>query len=455
MVIQIKRGLDLPISGLPRQKIVAGAPVTKVALISDDYVGMKPTMFVKEGDRVQLGQQIFSDKKTEGVVFTSPAAGKVSAINRGDKRKFESIEIELDGNDPENEEQVSFAQYNDLHGISDTELRENLVNSGLWTSFRARPFGKVPAPSTTPNSIFVTAIDTHPLAADPEVVIDQHKADFVSGLIVLTRFDVPVHLCVAPNEEIEGRDIDGISYHEFDGPHPAGLVGTHIHFIDPVGSKKTVWHLNYQDVIAIGHLFTSGRLMVDRTVSIAGPLIAEPKLYSTRLGARTEELLDDLIDLDDVEKRIVSGSVLSGRTSADPNGYLGRYHLQVTVLEEGTHREFLGWQRPGLEKFSVSGAFVGSWLGRFFGKRFAFNTNTNGSRRAMVPIGSYEKIMPLDILPTQLLRALISHDTEDAQALGCLELVEEDLSLCTYCCPGKYEYGSILRENLTQIEKEG
>lgn len=450
MVIQIKRGLDLPIAGVPRQKIVKGVPATKVALISDDYIGMKPTMMVKEGDQVSLGQAIFTDKKTEGVVYTAPAAGKVTAINRGAKRKFESIEIEVNGDG-----EVTFDSYSDLHAISDEQLKNNLVNSGLWTSIRARPFGKVPLPSSTPRSIFVTAIDTQPLAADPGIVIEQYRDDFVSGLIVLTRFGVPVHLCKALGASMPGDDIDGISVHEFDGPHPAGLVGTHIHFIDPVGSGKTVWHINYQDVIAIGHLFTTGRLFTERVVSIAGPLIAEPKLYTTQVGACVEEMLDDLIDETDVARRVVSGSILNGRTSTGITGYLGRFHLQVTVLEESVEREFLGWQKPGVEKFSVSGAFVGSWLGRFFGKRFKFNTNTNGSKRAMVPIGNYEKVMPLDILPTQLLRALISRDTEDAQALGCLELEEEDLSLCTYCCPGKYEFGSILRENLTQIEKEG
>lgn len=450
MVIQIKRGLDLPIAGVPRQKIISGAPVTKVAIINDDFIGMKPTMLVKEGERVKLGQIVFTDKKTEGVNYTAPGAGKVVAINRGAKRKFESLIIELDG-----EDEVTFESYSDLQGVSDEQLRSNLLNSGLWTSLRTRPYGSVAAPGATPSSIFVTAIDTQPLAADPEVVIDRYLEDFISGLIVLTRFGVPVHLCKALGADIPGDAIDGVNVHEFSGPHPAGLVGTHIHFVDPVGAKKSVWHLNYQDVIAFGHLFTSGRLLTDRTVSIAGPLIAEPKLHTTRLGANLDELLVDLVDETDVEQRVISGSVLNGRTAQEPTDYLGKFHLQVTVLEEGTHREFLGWQRPGIEKFSVTGAFVGSWLNRFFGKRFKFNTNTNGSKRAMVPIGSYEKVMPLDILPTQLLRALISRDTEDAQALGCLELEEEDLSLCTYCCPGKYEYGSILRENLTQIEKEG
>lgn len=450
MVIQIKRGLDLPIAGAPRQKIVNGASVTRVALVGDDYVGMKPTMLVREGDEVKLGQAVFTDKKTAGVTFTAPGSGRVVAVNRGAKRKFESLVIELEGDARE-----EFPSYADLQGITDEQLRENLVRSGLWTSFRGRPYGKVPSPQSTPHSIFVTAIDTQPLAANPEVIIDEHQEQFVNGLIVLTRFGVPVHLCVGADADIPGSGVEGVNVHEFSGPHPAGLVGTHIHFIDPVSAKKTVWHLNYQDVIAIGQLFSTGQLMTERTISIAGPLVAEPKLYRTRLGASLDELLVDLIDEPEIERRVVSGSVFNGRKSASPVDFLGRFHMQVTVLKEGNHREFLGWQRPGLEKFSVTGAFVGSWLGRYFGKKFDLDTNMNGSKRAMVPIGTYEKVMPLDILPTHLLRALICEDTEDAQKLGCLELDEEDLSLCTYCCPGKYEYGSILRKNLTKIEKEG
>ena len=449
MVFQIKRGLDLPIAGVPRQKVVTGAAVSSVALVSDDYVGMKPTMLVDVGDRVKLGQAVFTDKKTEGVIFTAPGAGVVREINRGEKLKFESLVIDLDG-----DEEITFDKYSDLHDVSQEQVRDNLVKSGLWSSLRGRPYGKTPPLGSTPSSIFVTAIDTHPLAANPVIVLQDYTEDFVNGLLVLSRFGVPVHLCKAEGADIPGGDAAGVQVHEFSGPHPAGLVGTHIHFVDAVGLKKTVWHLNYQDVVAVGHLFTTGRLMTERTVSIAGPVVAEAKLYRTRIGAGLDQLVDDLIDEENLDLRVVSGSVFSGRTSSGTVAYLGRFHLQVSVLEEGTHREFLGWQRPGLEKFSVSGAFVGSWLAKL-NKRFRFNTNTNGSKRAMVPIGSYEKVMPLDILPTQLLRALISGDTEDAQALGCLELDEEDLSLCTYCCPGKYEFGSILRKNLTQIEKEG
>jgi Na+-transporting NADH:ubiquinone oxidoreductase subunit A len=237
---------------------------------------------------------------------------------------------------------------------------------------------------------------------------------------------------------------------EFRGPHPAGLVGTHMHFMRPVMPGIVNWHLNYQDVIAIGRAFTLGRLDPTRVVSLAGPVVGKPRLLKSRLGASLLELTQG--ELKGETNRIISGSVLCGRQWEDWTGYLGRYHLQVSCLAEGNQRELLGWQMPGFNKFSATRAFVGAWSAR---KQFALTTSTEGSERAMVPIGSYERVMPLDLLPTLLLRALITRDIERAQELGCLELDEEDLALCTFVCPGKYDYGSILRDNLTTIENEG
>ena len=237
----------------------------------------------------------------------------------------------------------------------------------------------------------------------------------------------------------------------FAGPHPAGLAGTHIHFLDPVHAEKSVWSLNYQDTIAVGKLFATGRLWTERVVSIAGPMAAKPRLVRTRLGASLDELTAG--ELKTGKKlRVISGSVFGGRTSRGACAFLGRYHLQVSCLEEGTEREMLHYLRAGANKHSVMNLFISKLSS---GKLFDFTTSTNGSPRAMVPIGNYEEVMPLDILPTQLLRALIVGDTEMAQKLGCLELDEEDLALCTYVCAGKYEYGPILRDNLTRIEKEG
>lgn len=445
-MINIKRGLDLPIAGAPAQRIEAGRPVRSVAVIGFDYPTMKPTMAVQVGDRVKLGQILFSDKKSEGVHYTAPGAGVVSAVHRGEKRVLQSVVIDLDG-----DEEVTFASYSpaQLDGLSSEQVRENLQQSGLWTALRTRPFSKVPAVDAMPASIFVTAIDTHPLAADPAIIIAEQPEAFEAGLKVLTNL-AKVFLCKAPNASLPGESLAKVQVESFNGPHPAGLAGTHIHFLDPVSASKSVWTIGYQDVIAVGKLFTSGRLSVERVVSLAGPVVEQPRLVRTRLGANLDELTAG--ELQPGANRVVSGSLLGGRTAHGAFAYLGRYHQQVSCLREGKEREMLHYMRPGVDKHSVLNIYISKLMA---GKKFAFSTTTNGSPRAMVPVGNYEEVMPLDILPTQLLRALIVGDTEVAQKLGCLELDEEDLALCSYVCAGKYEYGPILRDNLTRIEKEG
>lgn len=442
-MIKLNKGLDLPIAGAPEQVIQEGPLTRSVALIGYDYVGMKPTMLVKEGERVTTGQVLFTDKKTEGVKFTAPATGTISAINRGDRRVFQSIVIDI-----EDDEFVSFASYQDLNAVSREQAVENLVESGLWAAFRTRPYSKVPTIDNIPNSIFVNAMDTHPLAADPAVVIAEQEQAFADGLTVLSKLTNTVHVCKSPESAIPDNGVAQIT--PFAGPHPAGLAGTHIHFLDPVSTKKTVWTVGYQDVIAIGKLFKEGKLYADRIVALGGPQVEHPRLVRTRLGADLQQLTAG--QLKSGESRVISGSVFGGRTAQASVAYLGRFHNQVSVLEEGKKREMLGYLSPGVNKFSSLKIYLSQFTSS---KLFNFTTTTNGSERAMVPVGNYENMMPLDILPTQLLRSLIVGDTATAQELGCLELDEEDLALCSYVCAGKYEYGPILRENLTRIEKEG
>lgn len=446
MEIEIKRGLDIPIAGQPVQAIKPGPPIKAVAILGDDYVGMRPTMLVAVGDRVALGQPVFSDKKNEGVIYTAPGCGVVKGINRGEKRRFLSLEIELDG-----DEQVTFGATNDVGSLDREAVQKKLVDSGLWTSLRKRPFDRVPELDGTPHSVFVTATDSNPLAADPELIIAENKDRFVAGVAAVSKLTSgKTYVCTRGDSRAPGSDLPNVQFVQFRGPHPSGLAGTHIHFLDPVGPNKTVWYLNYQDVIAIGHLFLTGELMTERVVALGGPRVADPTLYRTRLGACIDELVEGRIER--AHTRVISGSILCGHRATPPVNYLGRYHLQVAALEEGDKREFLGWQKPGFDKFSVTNIYAGSLM---HGKKFAFTTSLNGSHRAMVPVETYERVMPLDILPTQLLRSLIVRDTEEAQLLGCLELAEEDVGLCTFVCPGKYDYASILRDNLTRIEKEG
>jgi len=446
-MIKIKKGLDLPIQGAPQQNIQNGNSVTRVAILGEEYIGMRPTMHVQEGDKVKKGQVLFEDKKNPGVKFTAPAAGNVVEVNRGAKRVLQSVVIQLEGDESE-----VFAKYSntELVSLDAAKVQENLVNSGMWTAFRTRPYSKTPALDSKPNSIFVSVMDTNPLAADPQIIIAERSEDFINGLQVISCLtDGKVFVNKAPDADINTGNAT-VEVNEFSGVHPAGLVGTHIHHLDAVGQRKKVWHVGYQDVLAIGSLFTTGELDNRKVVSLGGPEAKSPRLVRTLLGANITELTADESNAGDM--RILSGSVLLGNHAHGVHGYLGRFHNQVSILREGREKELFGWIKPGVNQHSVTRAY----LGHLSPKRlFSMTTSTNGSDRSMVPIGNYERIMPLDILPTLLLRDMISGDTDGAQSLGCLELDEEDLALCTYVCPGKYNYGPILRDCLEQIEKEG
>ncbi|WP_016914083.1 Na(+)-translocating NADH-quinone reductase subunit A [Vreelandella stevensii] len=448
-MIEVKKGLDLPITGAPEQRIEDAQLVRHVAILGTDYVGMKPTMEVQEGDKVKLGQLLFTDKKVDGVRFTAPAAGEVVAINRGEKRRLLSVVIKVD----ENEEAMTFASHDrgTLGQLDRQTVVDQLVESGLWTALRTRPFSRTPAIDSVPADIFVTAVDTHPLSADPALIINENSQAFEDGLKVLTRLtEGNVFLCTGANASLPGSDVSGVKTESFAGPHPAGLVGTHIHYLSPVALHKKVWHIGYQDVIAFGKLFVEGKLDVTRIVAVGGPRAEKPRLLRTRVGASTQELLaGEVIQPDDT--RVISGSVFSGFAAEGNITYLGRFHNQLSLLEEGNKRAFMGWLSMGANRHSIMGIYLSKFKGL---SNYAPTTSTNGSERAMVPVGNYERVMPLDVMPTQLLRSLIVGDIEVAMQLGCLELDEEDLALCTYVCPGKYEYGPILRDNLTMIEKE-
>ncbi len=450
----IFKGLDLPITGSPEQTVSKGAKVTRVAILGHDYPSMKPRMAVKEGDTVKQGQLLFEDRKTEGVSFTAPAAGTIVEINRGEKRAFQSIVIEIDesGGDAD---QVEFASYKGtaIGDLSNEDVRALLAESGLWTALRTRPFSRTPAPTDECHALFITAVDTNPLAADVSVALAGREEAFLSGLEVVQNLtEGATYLCVGENWSIDASDIDGVETEVFKGLHPAGLVGTHIHVLSPVGRNRNAWHLNYQDVAAIGDLFTSGKLVFDRVISLAGPIVTNPRLLKTRVGASITELTQGEL-AEDVETRAISGSVLCGNNAQDSEfAYLNRYDNQISCLQEDRERVFFGWLAPGDDKFSVVRAFVSALLPD---RKFPFTTTTNGSHRAMVPIGTFERLMPLDIMPTFLLRSLLVGDLEQAEKLGCLELHEEDLALCSFASPGKEDFGKALRSVLTEIWQEG
>ena len=488
---KITKGLDLPISGRPIQVIREQVRATRVAVVADDFPGMRPRMHVEEGQTVKRGQILFEDRKSDGVLHTSPGAGRIIGIHRGPRRALQSVVIDLSegertGNPGEAEYQT-FSSFSNKPEADLTrgEIRDLLVESGQWTALRTRPYSKVPGTSAEPAAIFVTAIDTAPLAPLPEVVLADQREDFARGLRLVARLtEGKTYLCLREHSDLAKDIAKGIAkgvakgvakdvakdvaqgdansagnHREapvvteyFSGPHPAGNPGLHIHLLDPVHRNKTVWHIGYQDVASIGRLFATGRLDVDRVISLAGPPVADPRLVRARLGACIEDVVgSDLAS--QTELRLISGSVLAGK-KADGNsfGYLGRHERQVSVIAEGRERELLGWLAPGKERFSVLRIFLSNFMGA---RNFEMNSSLNGAERAMVPIGSYERVMPMDILPTFLLRSMLVGDVERAEELGALELDEEDLALCTFVCHSKIDYGPVLRRNLEIIEKEG
>ncbi len=450
-VHRIAKGLDIPLAGAPEGDLEVAAAPELVGWVAADFVGVKPALRVNVGDRVVRGSPLVEDKRT-GVCHTSPAAGVVAAVHRGERRALQSIVIAVDPDDDPTL-QVAFANFSgaDPTALSSGDIRALLLESGTWTALRTRPYSRIPAPDGAPHAVFITAIDTRPHAPEVDALLVPRAGDFQTGVIALSKLCAgKTHVCVAAGSRTVVPVGDRIVREEFSGPHPAGTVGLHIERLDPVGSGRTAWHVGYQDVAAIGRLLLTGQLDVERVISMAGPGAVRPRYLRTRIGASLVELTRG--ELQDGRQRVISGSVLDGRRAdGEVHGFLGRYHLQVAIVPEGDERELFGWIAPGRDKFSLLGVVLGAWGRR---RGLPLSTTTNGGPRAMVPIGAYERVVPLDIMPTFLLRALITGDIERAEELGALELDEEDLALCTFVCPGKFEYGPLLRRALERIEKE-
>ncbi|MEQ1689759.1 MAG: Na(+)-translocating NADH-quinone reductase subunit A [Gemmatimonas sp.] len=449
-VHKVTKGLDLPISGSPEQIIFKAPPVSRVAVLLRDFNDLKTRLLVEPGAPVRVGQPLMTHREHPTIRLVSPGGGRVEAVHRGDKRALHSVVIALDDHEGP---AIAFTSFTPEAGRSRDAARALLLESGLWTAIRTRPFSHMPDPDATPSSIFVTALDTHPLAPDIDIALKGREDDVARGLLVLKQLtDGPVYVCRRPGSSLGGATsaASGIRVEEFTGKHPAGTAGYHIHVLDPVNRGKQVWHVGAQDVARIGHLFATGQLDTSLVIALGGPQVTTPRLLRTRLGASTLELTSGQVREGD--SRIVSGSVLSGERADDAvHGFIGRFHQQVCVLEEGGAREFLGWMAPGAHAFSLFPAFLSSLMPR---RQFALDTSMHGSRRAMVPIGAYERVMPMDLMPTHLLRALTVGDLEWAEELGVLELDEEDVALCAFVCPGKYEHGAALRRALTALAAE-
>jgi len=445
-IFNLKKGLNIPVLGIPEQIIQGEKKPKSVAVLGPDYIGLKPKMLVSVGDKVKRGSPLFCHKDYPEISYVSPCKGKVKVINRGDKRVLLSVVIDVESI---SDKGINITKTHSNEKSQEQFVKKCLFDSGLWTSFLTRPYSKVPTSDSLPSSIFITAMDTEPLCPDAELIINHDLKAFNEGvkkISLLTKGKV--FICTKNNSQLKFNDFDT---YEFAGPHPAGLAGTHMHFLDAPSAIKTVWSIGYQDVIAIGKLFLTGFIDVSRIVSIAGPHALKPRLVKTVLGASLDDILEG--EYNNAEGcRVISGSILSGFHATNELAYLGKYSRQITIIKEDLEKHFFGWIKPQPNKFSVMPVLLSAF--GFF-KLFNLTSNLNGGRRAMVPTGVFETLMPQDFLPTQMLRALLVMDTDVAQSLGALELDEEDLALCTFACPAKYEYGSALRDSLQKIEKEG
>lgn len=425
MLIKIQRGLDLHLDGEPEPLIGEAAAVSSAALVGLDYENLRPAIAVAEGERVAIGQTLFTTKDNTSIAFTSPATGRVRAINRGIKRKLLSVVIDIDDDRAHTQTNLETFDPGSIDTAAAPRIREVLLASGLWTAMRARPFGAVANPDIPPRAIFVNAMRSGPLAIDPTTAMEGDTVDLAHGVACLATLCTRTFLCKAPELEIDRTRIGTATVVELVGPHPVGLSGTHINLLTTVGQQPDIWHIGYQEVSAIGKLLTTGVLDMKRIVALGGPCAKRPRLVRTRVGANLEDLLANEVERD---ARIVSGSPLSGRAIGANTDYLGRYDTQIALLRE---------HAPPGDVEDATGS-----------------TSLNGWPSGMLSIEAFERVWPFDAPPIPLLRALIAQDIDTAQALGCLGFEEEDLALCSYLCPAKYDYGRALRATLEALRSE-
>lgn len=450
--IKITKGLDICIPGTAEKTISGMVAQSHYALKPSDFVGVTPRLLVAEGDAVKAGTPLFEDKHNPGVPFVSPASGKVSAIVRGEKRALQAIVIESDGEF----KSLDFGKAN--ADISDKNvIREKMIESGLWTLLRQRPFGIVPPKDAAPKGVFISAFDSSPLPFDYDFAINGREEDFQKGVDVLHCLTGNVNISINAKRQSNSffTNAKNAHIHAFEGPHPAGLTGTQIAKIDPINKGESVWTVNPQDVAIIGHLFNSGEYRPTRCIALCGPMVKEPMYHNITTGAEIKPFCSCIANMNDQKVRLISGNVLSGTTIAE-DGFICSGDDKVCVLPEGDYYDFMGWLRPNFKKYSFSRTFLSGVLSRFkiHSEKFDFDTGRHGSVRPLFVTGEFEKLVPLDIYPMQLIKACIIGDIELMENLGIYEVEPEDLALCEFADTSKTEIQAIIRNGLEKLRIE-
>jgi Na+-transporting NADH:ubiquinone oxidoreductase subunit A len=443
---KLKKGLDIRLKGVAAREFYGEVGAVDYCVRPGDFNGITPKLNVKAGDQVKAGTSLFHDKSRPDLNFSSPVSGTVKSINRGEQRKVLEIIITCSGND-----YLDFGK-TDLQNSSRDEIKIKLLKAGVWPVIRQRPYHIIADPAKSPKSIFISGFDTAPLAPDLNFMMEHTSSElFTAGLKALKKLtDGPVNLVLNGNADSTGllKNAEGVEKHYFSGPHPAGNTGVHIHHIDPVNKGEAVWYVNLQDVAVIGTLFKEGVYRNDRIIALAGSEVTSPGYFKIRTGASVKELVNGRVKEGNL--RYISGNVLTG-TKIGREGFLGFYDNMVTVIPEGDYFEFFGWIKPGMNKYSFSKTFLSSL---FRNKEFRLDTNLHGGHRAFVMTGQYEEVLPMDIYPMQLLKAILAEDIDNMENLGIYEIAEEDLALCEFICPSKMEIQAIVRQGLDLMVKE-
>ncbi len=444
-IIKIKKGLTINLVG-EAEKTVTEINPKCCAIKPTDFVGVFPKLLIQEGDPVKAGTPLFFDKYRERIRFTSPISGTVKELRRGEKRILLEIVIESDGKDSA----VDFGKA-DPNKLTRDEIIEKLLESGTWPMIRQRPYSIIAEPSAKPKAIFISAFDTAPLAPDYDLVVHSNGEAFQAGVDALARLtDGKVHLNI--NSDLAASKVftncKGVQINKFSGKHPAGNVGTQIAFIDPINKGDIVWYLRPQEVLHIGRLFLNGQVDATQLVALTGSEVKRPHYFKTKIGSSIDEMVKANLSGD--HNRYISGNVLTGQ-SIDKHGFLGFYDSHITIIPEGDHFEFFGWALPGLKKFSFSHSYF-SWLKP--SAKYRLDTNFNGGERAYVMTGQFERVFGWDILPLQLIKAILIDDIDAMEKLGIYEVDEEDFALCEFIDTSKTEIQEIVRRGLDLMRKE-
>lgn len=449
--IKLKRGFDINLVGKPEQKVSKTITSETYALKPTDFIGMKrPKLLVKEGDAIKAGTPILFDKKADKVMYCSPVSGEVIEVKRGEKRKLLEIRVLAD-------KEVSFEKFkkysvSDLPGLTKEDAIAEMLKSGVWPNIIQRPFGIIADPDTTPKSIFISAFDTNPLAPNLAFTLQDKEKYFQAGVDVLKKMTSgAVHLNIDSNAEVAQlfSQVKGVELNKFSGKHPAGNVGVQIHHIQPINKGDLVWTVSPYGVAQIGQLFLEGKYDASKIIAITGSEVKNPSYVKTYTGAMISKLTEGEVSESNV--RYISGNVLTGE-NAGIDGYLGYYHQQITVIPEGDYEEFLGWLKPTTKKLSFHKALgLLSFLNG--SKEYKVDTNTHGEQRSFVVTGAFEQVLPMDILPTYLFKAILTNDYDDMEALGIFELIEEDVAICEFIDPSKNDIQKILREGIELIQE--